>query len=41
MEVMQEGIAQLGLGRIGRDFDKQFLPHRVKLTLEGIDGRGG
>ncbi len=24
-----------------QDFSKQFFPHRVKLTFEGIDGRGG
>ncbi len=24
-----------------RDFSKQFFPRRVKLTFDGIDGRGG
>ncbi len=24
-----------------RDFSKQFFPRRVKLTLEGVYGRGG
>ncbi len=29
-------------GRIkGRDSSKRFLPRRVKLRFEGIDGRGG
>ncbi len=29
------------MGGISRDFSKQFFPHRVKLALEGIYGRGG
>ncbi len=44
---MQKGIAFLGVGRgraIGGEFtglQQTVLPTRVKLTFEGIDGRGG